>query len=107
MGVSLRGDAWGDSRGRDVARPACSQRGVGKVTGGGLRKRGPGPWSRKACSHKTIKDGSRRRDGWGGSRRYHVLRGAEKRTLVVQKAVALGNETLGKQGEVSNSSQRE
>ncbi len=105
--MSLRGDAWGNSSGSGVAMLACSQRGVGRVTGGGQRGKGMGPWSREACSHIMIKDGSRRRDGWGGSRRYHVLRGAEKRTLVVQKALALGNENLRKQGEVSDSSQRE
>ena len=82
--------------------------GGGRTTGGcGQSGRKTGARTHKARRHVLIKDGSRRHDGWGGSRRYHVLRGAEKLTLVVQKVLALGNETLGKQGEVSNSSRRE
>jgi hypothetical protein len=54
-----------------------------------------------------IKEGSRRCDGWGGSSSILALRGTEKRTLFVEEAVAFGDETLWKQGDVSNSSQRE
>jgi hypothetical protein len=54
-----------------------------------------------------IKEGSRRCDGWGGSISILALRGAEKRMLFIKEAVAFGNETLGKQGDVSDSSQRE